>query len=419
MLPDPNSSDKVVLEQGILVILLLTGLYFPTSINGEHNIAIVVVAFAILFTALAFLAGKYGIDLKTAVLISLPIMIVLTGCTFWGLVSRPFEIDAGLFIKFCALTLILTLNLRTLRPGPFVEAVFALTNSVNIMGGIAILAGNEWIADFIPKYYWTSDAGLMPRMLSLHKPVLTFGSHALAGFFLYLFFWVNWERYRSSRSRLALLFALCYFILLLGVASFSSIMLGFFAVAQMAVCFWRRPSRQMAAIALGVAVIIVGLSGFVVSLIDGLSDWPQFAEGVFLNSDMSGPLSRYGPDGVLRSEVNYLFSHPLSPIGFERCQSTFDVSSPKHFFVGDSGPLEYLVRGSVPLLFFIYLGLYRFLQRNLLVRTQALMLFLVFITFETGFSVLSASRTYFLLPFAIIYLNQTVSVKGVTDVVSF
>ena len=117
--------------------------------------------------------------------------------------------------------------------------------------------------------------------------------------------------------------------------------------------------------------------------------------------------------------INYLYDHPWSPIGFTvgPSASIDDVATSSHFFVGDSGPLEYLLRGSFPLLFFIYFGLYKFLMQNVMLRSYAWGLFLAIVVFEAGFSVLSYPRTYYLLPFFVIYLNWVSSshLKDATD----
>ncbi len=289
------------------------------------------------------------------------------------------------------------------------KGVFALANLLNIACGVAILVGSEWIAEFVPKYYWTSHDELVPSMLSLRKPVLTFGSHSLAGLFLYLFFWVNWENHRLRGSKLALIFALSNFILLLGLTSFTSLGLGALALAQIGLWYWKRNPKQVVVVTLCVVAMIPFAASTIAQQIGSFGELPQFAETAFLNTDRSGPLSRYGANGVLRGEINYLFDHPLSPIGLARSEQGFNVETPSHFSVSDSGPLEYLVRGSAPLLFLIYLGLYRFLRGNLTLPSHGITLFLVIIAFETGFSALGSSRTYFLLPFFVIYLNQTAS----------
>ncbi len=397
------------LEQAAFAFLLGIGLYFPSSINGEHSIRSIQLAFAALFSLLAYLAWKHGIRREAAAFISLPIMIVLVGCTLRALIHGPVQFDWGLFTKFSALALVLALDLRAFRPGSLVKGVFALANLLNIACGVAILVGSEWIAEFVPKYYWTSHDELVPSMLSLRKPVLTFGSHSLAGLFLYLFFWVNWENHRLRGSKLALIFALSNFILLLGLTSFTSLGLGALALAQIGLWYWKRNPKQVVVVTLCVVAMIPFAASTIAQQIGSFGELPQFAETAFLNTDRSGPLSRYGANGVLRGEINYLFDHPLSPIGLARSEQGFNVETPSHFSVSDSGPLEYLVRGSAPLLFLIYLGLYRFLRGNLTLPSHGITLFLVIIAFETGFSALGSSRTYFLLPFFVIYLNQTAS----------
>jgi hypothetical protein len=148
---------------------------------------------------------------------------------------------------------------------------------------------------------------------------------------------------------------------------------------------------------------------------DQIADLPQFAPAVFLNNDLSGPLARYGRDGELRLAINYVYNHPLSPIGLTAgpLAPMEVVWTPFRFFIGDSGPLEYLLRGSIPLFFLIYFGLYRFLRRNLVLRSHAWGLFLAILLFESGFSVLSYPRMYYLLPFFVVYLNGVASGSAV------
>lgn len=411
MLPHSRPKQTSSFEQAALGLLLVTGMYFPSSIGGEHSVTAILGAFCALFLLLGYLAWKHGVCRELGAFISLPIMIVLVGCTFWTIVSRPVEVDLGLFLKFGALALVLALDLRDLRLGAIVEKAFFVVNSINILGGFAILVGNEWVAEFLPSYYWTSDSDLVPLMMSMHKPILTFGSHALAGLFTYLFFWANWENYRMRRSDWALLFALCYFVLLLALTSFTSLGFATLAAAQVCVWSWKRGRRFFVAFSLSVVLVILTAAHAFADEIDAARDFPQFAELAFLNGDRNGPLSRYGPEGTLRPAITYLFEHPFSAIGLTRSASALDVGSAVHFFVGDSGPLEYLLRGSVPLLFLTYFGVYRFLRWNLAWRSHWITLFAVILVFETGFSALTSSRTLFLLPFLVVYLNHSASVS--------
>jgi hypothetical protein len=301
-----------------------------------------------------------------------------------------------LFATFSVIALLFALDLRQVRSGQFANAFFVLANVLNVACGAAILAGNEWIGQVLSNSYSQFYPELVPAMVGLHKPVLTFGTHSLAGFFLYLFFWLNWETYKSRRSTLALLFAVSDLFLLLGVASFTSVAFAILALAQMGIWLWKQ-SRRVFVIAAACAALLVpvGVQWFEDNL-DASQLVPQIA-GTLLDSSISGPLARYGPGGNVRPTLDYIREHPLSPIGFAK---------PISAYVIDSGPLEYLLRGSVPLLLLIYVGLYRFLRHNLQSRAHVLTLFFVIIAFETGFSALSYFRTAYLLPVVVIYLNQ-------------
>lgn len=409
----PGTHRSFTFKQGAFALLLLVGLYYPTSTNGEeHSIPALLVSFGTLISLLAYLAWKDGVHTEIAIFISVPIIILLVGFTILNFVRGAVDFDIGVFVKYCALALTLALNIRTFRAGPLVNAAFFMANCINVVCGIGIIIGIESVTSFITRYYWISDSNLVPLMMTLHKPVLTFGTHSLAGLFIYFFFWVNWENYKRRKNAFSLLFALCYFVFLLALTSFTS--LGFAALAAIQMGTWTWTTSRKTVIAIAVCLIIAAwsLPNTVVDELSVLRDLPQIVDASFLNTENSGPLSRYGPGGSLRAATTYLVDHPLSPIGLVRSTSAHDVDSPTHFFVGDSGPIEYLVRGSAFLLILIYWGLYRFLRRNLAQRNYGTTLFLVILAFETGYSALASPRTYFLLPFLVMYLNQIAMSPG-------
>jgi len=231
----------------------------------------------------------------------------------------------------------------------------------------------------------------------------------LAGFFLYLFFWLNWETYTLRRSAVALLFAISELVLLLALASFTSVAFAVLALAQIGILLWKRNRKVFAATAVCIALLVpAGVQWFEDN--SGISQLlPQLA-GTILNADVNGLLPRYGSGGALRVPLSYLFDHPMSPIGFMTPPAVVAGDTA----LSDSGPVEYLLRGSVPLLVLVYFGLYRFLRFNLPLKGHALFLFLVIVAFEVGFSSLIYYRTFYLLPFFVIYLRHvTLEFSGV------
>lgn len=391
---------KSSVGQGVIVCLLLVGLFFPTSTNGVHSELCVLMAFAILNGLLLYLAFKHGTRRGAVIFIALPLLIILTACTLPGLLRGTSEFDWGTCVKFCSLAILLSLNLKGVRAGRSLDVAFFIANVANMICGAAVLLGSQWISDFLPKYYWSFYPELVPTMVALHKPVLTLGTHASAAFFFYVFFWVNWEAYKRRRIRSALFFAFGYFILLLGLTSFSSVGFSVVALVQMTAWCWRNQRKLFFAIVV-FSTVVLTVSWR--ALGDQFEDW-TLVTGLgskFFNLDTSGPLARYGGAGLSRGAADYMLNHPLSQIGF----GTPPDAAGGPAALGDSGPVEYLLRGSFPVLFLMYFGLYRFLRSNLVLPVHAVALLVTMIAFESAFSLLIYVRSLYLLPFLVIYLN--------------
>ncbi len=161
-------------SQMVLALLLIVGMYLPSSTDGEHSRFWVFILFAALISLLGYLAWNLGVFRGTVTRISLPILIVLLVCTFVAFIQGPSQFDFGMFVKFSALAMVLCLDLRGLRPGRLVYRAFVLVNCISIALGTGILVGSDWATEFVTKYYWSFYPGLVPAMLSLHKPVLEF-----------------------------------------------------------------------------------------------------------------------------------------------------------------------------------------------------------------------------------------------------
>jgi hypothetical protein len=298
------------------------------------------------------------------------------------------------FAQFNLLALVYALDLRQMRPGPFVGATFKIVNVLYIVWGFGIILGSDFIGQFTIRWYAQFYEELLPAMLGLHKPILAFGTHSLAGFFAYLLFWLNWQSYNVARSRVSLAFSICYVGLLLALTSFTSLALVAVAITQIAVCLWKRSRRVLVLGVLGLCAILFLAAGTLADQADRFRAEAPYAAAALLNSDKSGPLARYGKQGDLKESISFLLEHPLSPVGY---------TNPPFLFFADSGPLEYMLRGSVPFLCLVYSGLYVFLRYNSPSGKYALTLFLVVLAFELGFVSLTYFRTLLLLPFLAIY----------------
>lgn len=379
----------------IVASLLALGIFFPTSVRADFRESLVGAAFAILSSFFVYLFWKYGTRPRAVFFISLPILMVLS---LFTLASLDIRFGWGILASYGAIAAALALNLKYVHPGKATFRTFIVVNFVWVAFGIAAIAGVQPVTDFLTSWYSQFYPELVPSMFLLHKPVLTFATHSLAGFFTYLFFWLNWETYKSRRIRINLAFALCEFLLLFAIFSFTSLFFAALACTQIALWTWRNNRRVLLTSAALIAAGLLFAWRLLGSAIDLLWQNPEFT-GVALNTEGNGLLARYGEGGALRGTLDYLAAHPFRPLGF-----TF----PTFLMTGDSGIVQYLVRGSIPLLLLIYIGLFQFLKFNSSRRPYVLTLFFVFLAFEVGFDVLPYFRTLFLLPFIVVYLKDLV-----------
>jgi|SRR5579863_170825 hypothetical protein len=375
----------------LMAIVLGVGFLAPTSIHGDYSLALLGITLSVLLVAVAVLYWQHGCRTSVLVTVSLPIMIVLSTCTLF---SSAFRFGWGVFAQFNLLALVYALDLRRMRPGPLVGATFKIINALYIVWGVGIVLGSDSIRQFTITWYAQFYEELLPAMLDLHKPVLAFGTHSLAGFFAYLLFWLNWQTYEATKSRFALAFSFCHVGLLLALTSFTSLVLTVAAVTQIGIWLWRRSRRVLVLGVVGLCATLFLAAGILADQADRFRAEAPYAAAALLNNDIGGPLARYGNQGDLRGSISFLLEHPLSPVGY---------TNPPFLFFADSGPLEYMLRGSVPFLCLVYGGLYLFLQYNSPSRKHALSLFLVILAFEVGFVSLTYFRTLLLLPFLAIY----------------
>jgi hypothetical protein len=379
--------------RSLIILSALFALFFPSSIGGviSPNLNRLAIVLNALLLGAILLAGCVGTRVQVA--IGTLIMGWLAAVTVFSADTR---VSVGVTLVFAGLGMLYMLDIRAVRGGAPARWTMAFINVFVIAVGLGLSLNVDVANRFIKTFYSSFYPDLLVAMLDwYHKPVLTFATHSTAGFFFYLFFYLNLRRFRSTGSIVSLGLTLAILLLGFNVRSTTSTVLMALASVQVVWGLLRR-RRLWRGVATALALVLtVGL------LVLGAGSTKPYADSVIRmirGNREAGLGSRFSEGGTLAGNVRYLRDNPLSPIGL--------TYGPESLFYGDSGIVLVLLRGSVPLLLLTYLGFGYLLVRNLRNWRDALWLFVVTCAFEIGYTPLQLFRFTAFLPFLMVYLND-------------
>ena len=188
--------------------------------------------------------------------------------------------------------------------------------------------------------------------------------------------------------------AIGYLILTAFLLSVSAVVFAFAGLAQIFFFVWSSLRHKFLWAVISVFVLLLCM------LIWGSALAQSGADKAVLDiirNPGSGLGGRYLPGGTMYYDVSYIAEHPFSPVG---------ASFKEDMVAGDGGLVEYMLRGSLPLLLLMYGGVLYFLRRNLQSRSQAYYFFVIIVAFEIGMTTLVNYRALFLFPAMVVYLNH-------------
>jgi len=386
-----NLNWRSTISATCLVLTLILGLFFPTSIDAEISKELSYCCSLALFTiyvAFGLLAGSLtgAAPLLCFILINASLLLAT-------LFSDLADLAPGAFTFYFLLSCLYLLDLRTIRLPKLISSLFSIISVFLLVLATAATLQYPPVTEFFVDNYSAYYPELVPAMLRLGKPVLMFGSHSLAGFFYYLLFLLNFQKYSHQKRSLHFLLALGFLFVLMVLNSLTGYVYLGIGVIQVLLHFGAHRN------------LFLRLAGFVgaLSLVWLLATSGDARAAVaslispLLSSPANGFAARYASAGSLAPNFDYILANPLSPIG---------VRNSDLLWLGDSGPVEYMLRGSVFLLVGVYVGLYLFLKRNLRSAAHCALLYFVYLAFEIGFSTLIYLRTLYLLPFIVVFLNS-------------
>ncbi|OCB76568.1 hypothetical protein LPBF_06455 [Flavobacterium crassostreae] len=242
-------------------------------------------------------------------------------------------------------------------------------------------------------YYTAGYDALLPNMLSGLKPVTTFATHSIAALFLFLFFYLNIKAYKSLKKNIYLLTAIIFLLLLLFIRSNSALVFISFSLFILFKLFKSNKS-SLGYFTLIIIAIIIYFTFVDDTLIVFLNN---FDISVILSSDKNGLQGRYSSASPLQVTMDYILSHPFSPLG---------LTYSDKLYYSDSGFILYFLRGSIFLLFGVYFGFISLIKNNLFNNREANFFIFFILLFEIGYPVLIYVRLLYFIPFYVVYSNH-------------
>jgi hypothetical protein len=380
---------------GMAVAAAAFGFYLPSSIGTviSRELSIASIAGTFIFLAAILVTAKRTTPPAVLVL-SASLLGLLTLFTMTSSFERN---GPGVILLYASIAVLYTLDLRV-SASPSVERAFAVIVAITLVAGYA-LALNVSVADRIAYGWYNSfyPELLYSMVIIFDKPVLTFGTHAIAGLMIYILFYLQLKTYQACGGAWRLGAALALIGLLVLLRSTTGTILSVVAGVQAAWPVLRAHQKQAAPVAVMIGLAAVGL--LIAAGLDPTTLYARFEEAI-LGDRVSGLAVRYAADGLLASNFTYLSNSPFSPIGFATTET---------LFLGDSGIVVNLLRGSVPLLLLVYGGFLLFLLFNLRDRRAALWLWCVVVLFEVAHPVLQYFRFVAFVPLLVVYLNSLAS----------
>jgi hypothetical protein len=368
--PDPVS-------EGAVYALVLVSIFFPTSWHEQIHQGMVVACFGAQIFLLGLITARRGVDVLGFVLLAAALGLLFA----FTLLSRREEYALGAALQYGTPLLLFAVRIPPgmamgRGTGRFIT-FFLAVNFLLLIYGFAIAADVQSANLLTHSVYSAFYDQLYEHMVEwFHKPVTVFATHSIAAFAAFVLFLANLLLYRARGAAVFMVFAVSHLVILLLLKSVSAI--GFLVLSVLVLALLQRGLPRTLGLSL-IACACAAAWWYGPLLRDTLN---------ILTSTEGGFLGRYSEGAPLGRTIHYILQHPFAPIGLE-----FN----RDVFYGDSGIIEYLVRGSVPLLLIVYASLWLFLRRFIDSFRVRLGVLCTIVLFETGYTILTYYRTTGLL----------------------
>lgn len=391
--------NRNMLTGKLVSFLFFVGLWLPTTNYQwmQHEL-IYLVPFVFVSAIILFLSKS--IDKRQALLGCLLMMGLIVFTMISNLRFSFGEAIYYLGLFFCVVLLFqMDFSKGESNDENLVSYVISM---LTIATGIIIFLGIGIIVKFTPvtravigSYPYFYD-GLVESMVSQGKPIISFGTHSLAGFYIFVFFLLNLLVFLKKKRVTNFIFSLVMMSFLVAIKSTTSyVYLILAGIILLTVCFFWNKKIFV------VGIIISVLAGIGLVMKTGILD--TLKSNIVGKDSLNGIGIRYRKGGVIYNQIVNILKNPLVGTGTRSIDGTFYI---------DSGITHVAARTGIAGMLIFYTMFFNFIRNNLKKLSWVVIVFLIFMSFEVGFANLFYFRTLFMLPFIIYFLKVMLNEKN-------
>jgi len=305
--------------------------------------------------------------------------------------SSGTSFEKSVAVLFLLLSLLTCIDLKSLKTDKKIIKFFNIMNYIILTTSFFVIFQNQVVSQLFINFYSDFYNELLPNMLSRGKPVFTFATHSIAGFYMFIFFYLNLKCFHVLQEKKFLIMAFAYLYFCIELQSNTSL---FFLIIGLIILFLSI-QKKIKTIASLLLPIILGWLLFKEQI---YQYWLTFQADYYriTQSLDNGLIGRF-VGGNQSSNIEIILSNPFIGFGFSPDNA--------NAILFDSGLMTTTLRGSIIVTFLVYITFYFYLKKNIMNKQTALFLSVCYLIFEIGFNNIYYFRTIMLLPFVIILLN--------------
>lgn len=375
----------------LICFLFVFGVLVPSSISTVMHMIPLYIAPAVTFLVLLaiILIGK-KMDFKFLASVLLMNFIVWAA-TLFNPGERVRNVAGGTYIL---LSLLFIANFKNIPIGKSIKTVFNVVNFLLIIIGFAMVSYNQLIYNIFVDYYSDFYQELVPNMLARGKPILTFGTHSLAAFYLFIFFYLNIRTYASNKKIIYFLASISYLYFCVALQSNSGYVFLLFGVG---VLIFNLRHKIISLSVVTATILLIMIFNPVETKV--YLDTVQLNIETATLSSSHGIDGRYSEEGNQAADIRHIVDNPFKPTGLSMA---FGSELTYH----DSGLIATTLEGTIILTVLLYGTLFVFLKRNIVNNKNALIIFFSLMLIQLGYNNLFYFRAVCIIPFVILYLNS-------------